>query len=211
MRKVYFDGILTQNDGLIYQSHHFDFPEPHTSFVRIPYRSGDIDLTESISKTPVYSNYEGVINLCTIKEFNDVKFVEKSIKFLIGKKVKVRFDDEEFERIGRIVSIEKDEDPTKIIYSLNFNFEPFMKKTELTVLEEFGITNHIFNIVNFGKIFNLEITANQKITVNIENHSFVFEAGTNFIPYEIPFGATEIEIDAVALANVKLEYVEGIL
>ena len=105
-------------------------PDVKTTFVDIPGSNGQLDLSEVVSKRPVYNQRKGDISFKVLNDYPEYKgwvdVYQKILNYLHGKKMKMILEDDPnyyYEGRFSVKSWSSDKDNSSI--NINYNVDPF--------------------------------------------------------------------------------------
>ena len=206
------DTNLHSTYSLVYSTHNFPSPKPKTAYISVPYRSGDLDLTESIIDYPVFENVQGLLVMGYMLGQGDFDTLRDTIRNrYLGRKVEIEFTDETLKYRGRVIDIIFEDRVGYLEVEFVFNLEPYRLKKSLTIINQTisGATTILIN--NLGMPSIVELTSSGAVQVVVGSNSFSFNAGQHTIPIGLPSGQSSWLFTPTGTVEVTLAYQEGAL
>lgn len=214
--------------GLILSSKNIGIPSVQTNIVTVPLRDGTIDLTESVTGTPKYSDRTVQMTFSVIDPIKTWSAKISEIEnYLHGQKMKVIFDDDpSFYYIGRLSVNSWASNKNIGTLIIDCNAEPFKCDIESSADEwewdsfdfENGIINETGNIVVEGtktvtlicgkKTVELSIITSADMTVTYKGKQYTLLEGTQKM-YDIFFDEGENVLTFNGYGTVTIDYRGG--
>ena len=135
---VYFGDKNTWTDWFLIPGSRpvFNPPKPKTHYLDIPGADGSIDLSESLTRCPVFNDREGTMDFIVDnghKEWNEL--YSEIMDYLHGRTMKARLaDDPEYYYEGRFSVNEWRSEESNSVISIDYRVSPYKWKTGETLL-----------------------------------------------------------------------------
>lgn len=172
-------------------------PMPKTHFVKIPGRSGDLDLTEALTGRCEYNNRIISLHLGGIKD-NWLSFMDEFTNLFHGKAVELVFDYDQLHFFTGRASIRGDLEKTARIgkFFMDVECDPFRydvaEKTVTATLSGGSSTKSISitgSKIPIVPVITAAITDGRTMSVTCNGKTYVLRNGTQIVP-EIAFEST---------------------
>ena len=212
-----------QDLGLALESKDIGLPDIQKKYVSVPFRDGDIDLTDVLSNRVHYGNREITMSMNCPGNYPTGKMSDVANK-LHGQKVHIIFDDDLYyyyngrldmtkfkeNRKGGEYQIKADCDPFK--YQVQSSAEDWLwdpfdfEDGNINELKDISITtSDTITLIADEQLSYASITTDAQVTVTFKNKSVVCAVGTTTL-YDFEFEPGENVITITGTATITITY-----
>lgn len=217
---------MQERFGVLVQHSEIDAPKVQSKYLTIPFRTGDIDLTEYLTGSVEYSNRTVKIKLKYIGDyFKDI--YSDILNFIHGQQADIIFkSDEDYMYIGRLTDSKPNEFTGGGTIELTFNCEPYKQSTTSGYewlwdpfdFEE-GYINEFNNLQVSGtldvviiadiKSKPLVVTTDVPMRFTYQDENIDVDVGKHTLYFTNPFTQGENTVTITGTGTVSIEYRGG--